>query len=46
MLRESPAENVVSEPKPKADENANQDGMWGRAFQAEGPARAMAPRQV
>lgn len=46
MLREIPTENVMSEPKPKADENANQDGMWGRAFQAEGPASAMAPRHV
>ena len=46
MLRESPTENVMFEQKPKACENAIQDGMWGRALQAEGPASAMALRQV
>ena len=28
MLRESPTENVMFEQKPKACENAIQDGMW------------------
>ena len=42
----SATENEMFEPKPKADETVSQDCVWGRAFQAEGPARAVAPRQV